>query len=253
MFGLLGILLALTALIGGNYIGGGKLVELYNPTAALIVVGGTLAASLIQAPREDFIRAWKLFGWAYRADQPDFNHGMAQLRQWCLLARRKGLLALEEEARGEQDPFVGNGLQLLSDGRAPEMIRTVLEVELVAREQRDLQAVRVIESLGGYAPTLGIIGTVLGLIQVMANLSDPQTLGQGIATAFVSTIYGVAAANLLLIPTANKIKRLVQGWAQYHEMMMDGLVYVAEGHNPEVIRQRLNGYLETGYAAAKTS
>ena len=253
MFGLFGILLAFMALIGGNYIGGGKLVELYNPTAALIVVGGTLAASMIQAPREDFARAWRLFGWAYRADPPDFSRGMEQLRHWCLLARRKGLIALEDEANQEPDPFVTGALQLLADGRPPEMIRSVLEVELVAREQRDLQAVRVIESLGGYAPTLGIIGTVLGLIQVMANLGDPQTLGQGIATAFVSTIYGVAAANLLLIPTANKIKRLVQAWAQYHEMLMDGLVYVAEGQNPEVIRQRLHGYLETGYATAKTS
>jgi chemotaxis protein MotA len=252
MFGVLGILLALTALIGGNYIGGGELSELYNPTAALIVVGGTLAAAVIQAPREDFTRAWQLFGWAFRAEQPDFNRGLEALREWCLLARRKGLIALELEASREQDPFVASGLQLLADGRPPEMIRSVLEVELVAREQRDLQAVRVIESLGGYAPTLGIIGTVLGLIQVMANLSDPQTLGQGIATAFVSTIYGVAAANLLLIPTANKIKRLVQGRAQYHEMLMDGLVYVAEGQNPEVIRQRLHGYLETGHAAAKT-
>lgn len=106
MFGLLGVLLALTALIGGNYIGGGKLVELYNPTAALIVVGGTLAASVIQAPKEDFIRAWKLFGWAYRAEQPDFSRGMGQLRHWCLLARRKGMIALEAEAQQEPDPFV---------------------------------------------------------------------------------------------------------------------------------------------------
>lgn len=253
MFGLFGILLALAVLIGANYIGGGQLVELYNPTAALIVVGGTLAASVIQAPREDFARAWKLFGWAFSSRSPDFPAAMERVRAWCLLARRKGLIALEAEADQEQDPFVANGLQLLADGRSPEMIRAVLEVELVAREQRDLQAVRVIESLGGYAPTLGIIGTVLGLIQVMANLSDPQTLGQGIATAFVSTIYGVAAANLLLIPTANKIKRMVQGWAQYHEMLMDGLIYVAEGQNPEVIRQRLNGYLESGHASAKTS
>ncbi|MBT00685.1 MAG: flagellar motor protein [Oceanospirillaceae bacterium] len=253
MFGFLGILLALAAIIGGNYIGGGQLEELYNPTAALIVVGGTLAASVIQAPREDFNRAWRLFGWAYRSEQPDFRDGMEKLRSWCLLARRKGLIALEAESSRQDDLFVASGLQLLADGRPPEMIRSVLEVELIAREQRDLQAVKVIESLGGYAPTLGIIGTVLGLIQVMANLSSPDTLGQGIATAFVSTIYGVGVANLLLIPTANKIKRLVEERSQYHEMMMDGLVYVAEGQNPEVIRQRLHGYLEAGYAQASTS
>jgi len=253
MFGILGIVLALLAIVGGNYLGGGQLSELYNPTAALIVVGGTFAASVIQAPREDFQRAWRLFGWAYRASSPDFQAGMISLRGWCQLARRRGLVALEGEARKETDPFVSNGLQLLADGRSAEIIRSVLEVELIANEQRDMQAVRVIESLGGYAPTLGIIGTVLGLIQVMANLAEPETLGHGIATAFVSTIYGVGVANLLLIPTANKIKRLVQGRAQYHEMLMDGLVYIAEGQNPEVIRQRLQGYLGADDAASKTA
>lgn len=253
MFGFLGVGLALLAVVGGNYLGGGELAELYNPTAAMIVIGGTLAASVIQAPRQDFNRAWRLFGWAYRAEEPDFREAMKSLRSWCLLSRRRGLIALEGEARNEPDPFVANGLQLLADGRSPEIIRSVMEVELIAGEQRDLQAVRVIESLGGYAPTLGIIGTVLGLIQVMANLTEPETLGRGIATAFVSTIYGVGLANLLLIPTANKIKRLVQGRALYHEMLMDGLVYIAEGQSPEVIRQRLHGYLGADDAASKTA
>lgn len=253
MFGLLGIALAFLAIIGGNYIGGGSLSELSNPTAALIVVGGTLAAALVQSPKGDFRRAWRLFVWAYRTDEPDFNAASRALRDWCQLARKKGLIVLEAEANRCEDAFVANGLQLLADGRSPEMIRSILETDLIAREQRDLQAVRVIESLGGYAPTLGIIGTVLGLIQVMANLEEPETLGHGIATAFVSTIYGVALANLLLIPTANKIKRLVQGRAQYHEMLMDGLVYIAEGQSPEVIRQRLQGYLETDYATQKAS
>ncbi len=253
MFGFLGVLLAVVAIVGGNYVGGGDLSELYNPTAALIVVGGTLAAALVQSPRDDFRRAWRLFGWAYRTEEPDFNAGIQALRGWCQLARKRGLIALEAEANKSEDPFIANGLQLLADGRPPEMIRSILEVDLIAKEQRDLQAVRVIDSLGGYAPTLGIIGTVLGLIQVMANLEEPAALGQGIATAFVSTIYGVGLANLLLIPTANKIKRLVQGRAQYHEMLMDGLVFIAEGQSPEVIRQRLHGYLETDYAAQKAS
>lgn len=253
MFGFLGILLALVAIVGGNYIGGGALSELYNPTAALIVLGGTLAAAIVQSPQEDFRRARRLFGWAFRTSEPNFFTGMKNLQHWCQVARKRGLIALEAEADKQDDEFIASGLQLLADGRAPDMIRSVLEVDLIAREQRDLQAVRVIESLGGYAPTLGIIGTVLGLIQVMANLTEPETLGQGIATAFVSTIYGVGLANLLLIPTANKIKRLVQGRSQYHEMVMDGLVYIAEGQSPEVIRQRLLGYLESDYAASKAS
>lgn len=254
MLGFLGIALAILAIIGGNYLEGGQLLELVNPPAAVIVFGGTLAAAVVQAPREDFSRALRLVVWAFRDKvQPDFVVGLDNLRNWCLLARKRGLIALEAEAGRQQDPFVASGLQLLADGRTPEMIRAVLEVDLVAREQRDLQAVRVIESMGGYAPTLGIIGAVLGLIQVMAHLTEPEALGQGIATAFVATIYGIGVANLVLIPTANKIKRLVQGRAQYHEMLMDGLLYIAQGHSPEVIRQRLSGYLEAGHAASKST
>lgn len=251
MFGLFGIALAILAIVVGHLLGGGELTRLINPPSAVIVFGGTLAAGLIQAPRQDFARAWRLVLDTFRAPPPDLPGGLQQVRDWCLLARRKGLVALEYEVGRLHDRFVANGLQLLADGRAPEMIRQVLEVELITSERHDLQAVRLLESLAGYAPTLGIIGTVLGLMQVMANLAEPELLGSGIATAFVSTVYGVALANLFLIPTANKIKRGIQARSQYREMIMDGLLYIAEGQGPEVIRQRLEGYLEGQHAASK--
>jgi chemotaxis protein MotA len=129
------------------------------------------------------------------------------------------------------------------DGKDANVIRGMLEIQLVSQEQRDLQGARVIESMGGYAPTLGILGAVIGLIQVMSNLQDPEGLGAGIATAFVATIYGVALANLLLIPLANKIKSLVLARYRYQEMMLEGLLSISEGQSPQLIRQRMQGYL----------
>jgi len=240
---ILGLLLALAAIVGGNFLEGGQLQELLNMPAAVIVLGGTLAAAIIQSPSKDVARAIKLLGWAFGNNKQDMQAGINQVVNWCVVARRKGLLALEAEAEKEQDHFIKSGLLLLVDGKGSDVIRSTLEVELVTVEQRDLQGAKVIESMGGYAPTLGIIGAVLGLIHVMSNLSDPDNLGAGIATAFVATVYGIGIANLFLIPVANKIKSLVLMRYQYQEMVLEGLMFIAEGQNPKAIQQRLQGYL----------
>lgn len=245
---LIGLLLALLAVVGGHYLDGGQLQQLLNPAAALIVFGGTGAAVVIQNPGADFRRVWLLTQWAFTSRDPDFKQGIELLADWCNKARRGGLLTLEREARQQSDPFISRGLQMLADGRVPEVIRSVMEVDMIARENRDLQAARIVESMGGYAPTMGIIGAVIGLIQVMANLSDPDALGAGIATAFVATIYGVGAANLLFIPLANKIKRMVFGRSEYQQMMMEGVLYIGEGLGPKAIEQRLEGYQEAADA-----
>lgn len=245
MLSLIGISLALLAIVGGNYLEGGQLVQLINPPAALIVFGGTFAAALVQTPHKDFTRAWRLVGWSFSAPTPDIHQGIQEVMEWCGKARRTGLLVLEADAARHPDPFIANGLQLLADGRPAEEIRNILEIEMIATENREIQSAKVIEGMGGYAPTLGIIGAVLGLIQVMANLTEPEALGEGIATAFVATIYGIGAANLFFIPVANKIKRLVYGRAEYQQMMMEGMLYIAEGLGPQTIQQRLNGYLES--------
>ncbi|MFC6669759.1 flagellar motor protein [Marinobacterium aestuariivivens] len=240
---LLGLLLAVFAVAGGHYLEGGQLQQLLNVPAMLIVIGGTLAAAAIQSPADDFRRALQLLGWLFRGPRFDFEAGIGQIVEWCGAARRQGLLALEKEVAKAQDPVVRGGLQLLVDGKHAEVIRAMLEVHLVSQEQRDLQGARVIESMGGYAPTLGILGAVIGLIQVMSNLADPAGLGAGIATAFVATVYGVGLANLLLIPLANKIKSLVLARYRYQEMMLEGLMSIAEGQSPQLIRQRLLGYI----------
>jgi len=240
---ILGVLLAFAAVVGGNYLEGGQLQELLNLPAAAIVICGTLAAAIIQSPGPDVSRAFRLLGWAFGNNKQDLAKSIEKIVQWCVIARRKGLLALEAEAEKETDPFVKSGLLLLADGKGADVIRSTLEVELITTEQRDLQGAKVIESMGGYAPTLGIIGAVLGLIHVMSNLSDPDSLGAGIATAFVATIYGIGIANLFLIPVANKIKSLILMRYQYQEMVLDGLMFIAEGQNPKAIQQRLQGYL----------
>ncbi len=238
-----GLLLALVAVTGSHYLDGGQIQQLMNGPAFLIVVGGTLAAAAIQTPNDDFRRAIRLMSWLVRGPRFNFEAGIDRVTDWCQRARKLGILGLEGDIEKEIDPVIRGGLQLLVDGKNAEVIRSMLEIQLVSLEQRDLQSARVIESMGGYAPTLGILGAVIGLIQVMSNLEDPEGLGVGIATAFVATIYGVALANLLLIPLANKIKSLVLARYRYQEMMLEGLLSIAEGQNPQLIRQRMQGYL----------
>jgi len=244
LLSVLGIILAALAIAGGHYLEGGQIEQLINVPAALIVFGGTFAAAAIQSPTDEFSRAVKLVGWLFRGPRFDYEKGIESVTNWCVTARRQGLLGLESQAEKETDSFVRAGLQLLVDGKGPDLIRASLEVELVTREQRDLQGARVIESMGGYAPTLGILGAVMGLIHVMTNLDDPAGLGSGIATAFVATIYGVGVANLLFIPLANKIKSLVLARYHYQEMMLEGLLSIAEGQNPRAIQLKLQGYLK---------
>jgi len=241
--GLLGILLAVVALVGGNALEGGELQQLLNLPAALIVLGGTVAAVAIQTPSADFRRAlwWFRHLFAYRV--PSHHQGLDLLSHWCGLVRKDGLLALEAHAEGEHDEYTRRALQLLVDGATVENLRCALEVEMVTREQQDLKAARVFEAMGGYAPTLGIVGAVMGLIHVLGNLSDPELLGAGIATAFVATIYGVAVANLLLIPLSNRIRAVIHARYQYHEMLMEGLMLIADGKTVPVLQQRLKGYL----------
>ena len=162
---------------------------------------------------------------------------------WSHVARKEGLLALETKIQEVDDPFIARGLQLLVDGAEPDGLKDVLEVEIGAYEARLKLAAKIWESAGGYAPTIGILGAVMGLIHVMENLSDPAKLGSGIAVAFVATIYGVGAANLIFLPVAKKLMACIQQLVTLREMYVDGLVGIANGDNPRIIESRLQGYL----------
>ncbi|QKZ03642.1 MULTISPECIES: flagellar motor protein [Pseudomonas] len=241
---LLGLLLAFIAIIGGNFLEGGHLSALINGPAALIVIGGTLAACLLQSPMSAFKRAMQIVAWILFPPRIDLAGGIDRVVNWSLTARKEGLLGLESVADSEPDSYSRKGLQLLVDGAEPAAIRSILEVDFLTQEARDIQAAKVFESMGGYAPTIGIIGAVMGLIHVMGNLADPSQLGNGIAVAFVATIYGVATANLVLLPIASKLKAIAIRQSRYREMLLEGILSIAEGENPRSIELKLQGFME---------
>ncbi|GLS26998.1 flagellar motor protein [Marinibactrum halimedae] len=242
-FSFIGVIVGFAALLGGNFLEGGSWHSLVNGPAALIVIGGTLGAAILQTPKNGLGKALSLFTWVFNPPAYQAQTGIKKIVAWANAARRDGLLGLENLVEREKDTFAKKGLQLLIDGAEPESIRRVLESDLSQKEQQDLYAVQFYESMGGYAPTIGIIGAVMGLIHVMQNLADPSELGPGIAVAFVATIYGVALANLLLLPIANKLKLCVLSESRYKELMIDGLLFIADGENPRLIELKLQGYL----------
>ncbi len=239
----IGVLVGFGAILVGQQLEGGHLDSLVNGPAILIVFGGTIGAVMVQSPVPTFMRALQIALWVVRPPVQPVHEIIEKIVSWSQVARREGLLGLESQAEDEPDPFARKGLQLLVDGNEPDTIRSTMELENLARESRDLAAAKVFEGLGGYSPTIGIIGAVLGLIHVMGNLADPSKLGPGIATAFVATIYGVGLANLLFLPIGNKLKAHVQNQSQYGDMLIEGIIAIAEGENPMNIELRLQGYL----------
>jgi chemotaxis protein MotA len=240
---LLGAIIGLGAILLGQSLEGGHIDSLINGPAILIVLGGSIGAIMIQAPFPTFMRALKMLGWMVAPPKIAAEEAIEKIISWSNIARKEGLLGLEAIVETETDVFARKGLQLLVDGSEPEVIRAILDVELESKEHIDLQAAKLYEAMGGYTPTIGIIGAVLGLIHVMQNLADPSALGSGIATAFVATIYGVGLANLVLLPCGNKLKSIVNSHTQFREMVIEGLISIAEGENPRNIETKLQGYI----------
>lgn len=241
---IIGILIGTCALLFGNFLEGLQLASLVNGPAFIIVFGGTIGATLLQFPPLIFIRSLEMFLWVFIPKQMHFKEQIDKIVEWSQLARKEGLLGLENEIDKEKDPFIQKGLQLLVDGNEPEEIRGILELDMNLKEDIDLQAARMYDAMGGYAPTIGMLAAVMGLIHVMENLSEPKLLGAGIATAFVATVYGVGSANLIFLPVASKLKTYVYANTQSREMIADGLTAIAEGENPRNIKLKLDGYLQ---------
>jgi chemotaxis protein MotA len=240
----LGLLIGLSAIVGGQLLEGGHVSSLFQPTALLIVVGGTLGAVLLQSPKPAVMRGMRMFKWVWFPPYINQLQYITLMSNWGQIARREGLLALEAQIATQKDPFVKKGLQLLVDGAEPDRLREVLEVDIVTFEDSQRQAARIWESAGGYSPTIGILGAVMGLIHVMENLTDPSKLGAGIAVAFVATIYGVGLANLFLIPVGTRLKSIIGRQVKLKEMILDGLIGIANGDNPRIIESRLRGYVD---------
>ena len=240
---LFGLLIGLVAILGGQVLEGGHVGSLTQPTALLIVLGGTMGAVMLRSPYATFVRGVRMARWVWYPPVIDYLQLIKQITGWSQLSRREGLLALENAMGQLKDDFARKGLQLLVDGAEPERLREVLEVEINTYEHELKMSARIWEAAGGYSPTIGILGAVLGLIHVMENLSDPSKLGAGIAVAFVATIYGVGLANLVFLPMSNKLKAHINRLLVQREMIVDGLVGIANGDNPRIIESRLRGYI----------
>ncbi|MEM7469118.1 MAG: flagellar motor protein, partial [Pseudomonadota bacterium] len=238
-----GLLVAVGAIALAQYFEGGHFGMLINFPAMLIVVGGSIGATMLQSPLPIFMRALILSKSVLSAPQFDSQRVAKDLIAWGRVARKDGLLGLEKLVGRVPDELAQKGLKMMIDGCEPEVIQETLELDALTQERRDLQAVRVFDGMGGYAPTLGILGAVLGLIHVMNNLSEPALLGEGIAVAFVATIYGVGFANLVFIPVANKLRAVVSRRTEFSELITVGIVAIANGENPRVIEARITGLL----------
>lgn len=240
---LIGLVLGLSAILLGQFLEGGHITSLLQFTAFLIVIGGTLGAVMLQSSLRVFLDGLAMLRWVFMPPRVASQETLAMLLDWGHKARRGGLLALEPFIEQQTDLFQRRGLQMLVDGAEPEVLRETLEVDVSAYERHHLDAARVWMAAGGYAPTIGILGAVLGLIHVMENLSDPSKLGSGIAVAFVATIYGVGSANLVFLPIAGKLRYWVGRQVADKELYIQGIVAIANGENPRLIEAKLQGYL----------
>ncbi|MDI1351773.1 MAG: flagellar motor protein [bacterium] len=238
----IGLLTGFLAIIIGQMFDGGDIHALLNFPALLIVLGGTLGAVMVQTPLPTFKRAFRILPWIFKPPRLHFDEARHSLINLARKARQLGLLSLEDQLDEEKNPLINKGLELLVIGVDKQTIRHVLEAEIDRVESRDLRAATVFESMGGYSPTIGILGAVLGLIQVMRNLADPATLGAGIAVAFVATIYGVGLANLLFLPIASKLKNCVARQVHFDEMLVEGMVAMASGESPNMLILKLTNF-----------
>ncbi len=239
----LGIIIAIGAIAVGQSLEGGHLGSILQLTAFIIVIGGTLGACIVQNSMPGLIKSVKLLRLAFFNPEQNSRALIRQVVDLANVARKLGLLALEAKLKEARDPFFRKGIQLIVDGTEAKFVQEVLEVEVDQEEEEGITGAKVWVAAGGYSPTIGILGAVLGLIHVMENLADPDKLGGGIAVAFVATVYGVGAANLLFLPLASKMKLRVKNQTRVRSMIIAGLVGVAQGDNPRILEEKMEGYL----------
>ena len=245
-----GIFIALGGIFVGLMLEGGKLGQILQPTAALIMFGGTLGAVMLQFPLRVVVAAFLRLGHVFFDNSKDPQALIAEIVEYAHKARRDGIVSLDTILESVADPFLKKSLMLAIDGTEPQEIRKMMEMELANQAEHEELIPSVFESAGGFSPTVGIIGAVLGLIQVMQHLDDIGEVGRGIAVAFVATIYGVGAANLFFLPVAGKTRLRVRQEQIRREMMLEGVISILEGMNPRMIETKLLAFFSQSYRAA---
>ncbi len=240
---IIGLVMGFGAVFGGAFLEGLHMGALIQPTAALIVLGGTFGATFICFPLSSIIKAFKDVKIAFLPPKVDHESVVKDIINYATKARRNGLISLEQEAQSARDPFIKKGISLVVDGIDPQKLRETLEADIMAFEDHTKHSVEFFEAAGGFAPTIGIIGAVLGLIHVMSNLSDTSKLGAGIAVAFVATIYGLMIANIICLPIGTKLKIRMKEEVLRRVMILEGLIAIQNGENPHFIEQKLKAFV----------
>ena len=249
----IGVFFGITMILIGQAMEGGNIGQLLQITAFFIVIGGTMGAVILSFPPATLKAAVLMLKDVFFPPKSDFNALITEIGGFATKARKEGIIALEKEANNASDPLLTLGLGAVADGTDPTLVREMLENQIEQQEQYVNNASKVFESFGGYSPTLGIIGAVMGLIQVMQNLSDPSKLGAGIAVAFVATIYGLFAANLLMIPLSTRIKFIYQNVFLYKNMILEGVLSIQAGESPVLIERKLRSFILENNTEAKAA
>jgi chemotaxis protein MotA len=239
-----GLILGLGGIVVGLLLEGGKLSQVLQPTAAIIVFGGTLGAVLLQYPMAVVVTAFRQLIQVFFEPRIDPQQTVRQLVAFANKARRQGIVSLDTDLSTVNDPFLKKSLMLAVDGTEPQELRKMMQLELDNQAEYEENIPKVFESAGGFAPTIGIIGAVLGLIQVMQHLDNINEVGKGIAVAFVATVYGVGSANLFFLPSSGKLRLRMRETQVLHEMTLEGVISILEGMNPRMLETKLIGFLQ---------
>ena len=251
---LAGLVVGIGGILGGMLMEKGDIRQLYQVSAAVIVLGGTLGAVMLTTPMSVLLRAAKRLALVFLDRSQSPSDTIEEIIEYATQARKQGIVSLEQAAANVSDPFLKKALNLAVDGIEMSQIRSILELDLSLEEHEGEAEAKTYEAAGGYAPTIGIIGAVIGLIHVMQNLADIEAVGRGIAGAFVATIYGLVSANLFYLPAGSKLRSRLQARIQTRELMLEGVLSIVEGLNPKLIRTKLDAYLrERSEGSAKAA
>jgi chemotaxis protein MotA len=246
----IGMLIALGALLLADVLDGGSPAAFLNPSAIILIFGATFGATMASTSPKQFMTLPKLLGLAMKPRTSDMEGIREMLIRFAERARREGLLALESDVEAVGDPFIRHGLQMVIDGLEPDTVEEILEIEIEAMQARHMKGIDMLAKMGGFAPTIGVIGTVMGLVNVLANLADPSGLGESIATAFIATLFGVGTANILWLPLANNLKTKNEAETRERRLALAAILAIQAGDNPRIVAQKLRAHAGPDKAVA---
>jgi chemotaxis protein MotA len=253
----IGIMVCIAAMMVADVLDGGSPVAFANPSAILLIFGATFGATMASTSVKQFMTFPKLLGLSMKPRVSDIGAIRVMLVKFAERARREGLLALEADVEAVEDPFIRHGLQMVIDGLEPDTVEEILEIEIESMQARHMKGIDMFAKMGGYSPTFGVLGTVMGLVSVLSNLSDPSGLGESIATAFIATLFGVGAANILWLPISVNLKGKDQAEVSERRLALAAILAIQAGDNPRIVAQKLRAYAgsegEEGEATEKTT